>query len=215
MSKLNLLKPDLKNLYTYVYTGSFLILISSLDVFLNSFFDINITSFLPQLISFILPLIIGLIGLHFIRIEFTGIKKLDLLNKHINTNNFNAILTLLVIFIIIKSIPPMLDWFILEANFVGNSKDDCTGDGACCLLVCNTEVVRSKWHSTGDRPSAHWRQTRAAGSVPIPLATRCASFRPGHKYSSRGTTHWPIVCTLRPQALRVDRVVVAVYAVSE
>ncbi len=56
MSKLNLLKPDLKNLYTYIYTGSFLILISSLDVFLNSFFDINITSFLPELISFILLL---------------------------------------------------------------------------------------------------------------------------------------------------------------
>ena len=101
MSKLNLLKPDLKNLYTYVYTGSFLILISSLDVFLNSFFDINITSFLPQLISFILPLIIGLIGLHFIRIEFTGIKNLDLLNKHINTNNFNALLTLSIVFVII------------------------------------------------------------------------------------------------------------------
>mgnify|MGYP003336124321 FL=1 len=29
----------------------------------------------------------------------------------------------------------MLDWFILEANFVGNSKDDCTGDGACWVFI--------------------------------------------------------------------------------
>jgi len=29
----------------------------------------------------------------------------------------------------------MLDWFILEANFAGNSKDDCTGDGACWVFI--------------------------------------------------------------------------------
>jgi len=61
--------------------------------------------------------------------------KSDILNKNINSNNFNALLTLFTIFIIIKSIPPMLDWFILEANFAGNSKDDCTGDGACWVFI--------------------------------------------------------------------------------
>ena len=101
MNKLNLLKPDLNNLNTYIYTGSFLIFLSILDVFINSFFSKNITFFLPDFISFILPLIIGLIGLYFIRIEFTGIKKLDLLNKHINTNNFNALLTLSIVFLLI------------------------------------------------------------------------------------------------------------------
>ena len=29
----------------------------------------------------------------------------------------------------------MLDWFILDANFVGNSKEDCTGDGACWVFI--------------------------------------------------------------------------------
>ena len=98
MNKLNLLKPDLNNLNTYLYAGSFLIFISLLDVFLNSFFAINVTSSLPQTISFVLPLFLGFIGLHFVRIEFTGIKNLDLLNKHINTSNFNAILTLIIIY---------------------------------------------------------------------------------------------------------------------
>ena len=135
MNKLNLLKPDLNNLYTYIYTGSFLIFISALDVFLNAFFSINVTSFLPVSISFILPLILGLIGLHFIRIEFTGIKNLDLLNKHINTNNFNAFLTLIIIFVIIKSIPPIMSWFILDANISGDSKDACTGTGACWTYI--------------------------------------------------------------------------------
>ena len=66
---------------------------------------------------------VGIIGLHLIRIEFSGIKNLDLLNKNINTNTFNAILTLLIIFVIIKSIPGALSWFIIDANIAGDTKD--------------------------------------------------------------------------------------------
>ena len=135
MNKLNILKPDLSNLYFYIYTGLFFISVSIIDVFINSFFNINITSFLPNLLSFTLPLILGFVGLYFIRIEFTGIKNLDLLNKNINTSNFNAFLTLLVIFIIIKSIPPIMNWFILDANIAGDSKDACTGSGACWTYI--------------------------------------------------------------------------------
>ena len=39
MSKINFLKPDKSNLYTFLYLGSFLFFISFLDVLLNSFFD--------------------------------------------------------------------------------------------------------------------------------------------------------------------------------
>ena len=119
MSKINFLKPDKSNLYTYLYLGSFLFFISILDVFLNSFFNVNLTGFLPNFLSFLLPLILGFIGLYFIRIEYSGINKLDLLNKHINTNNFNAILSLLIIFVIIKSIHPLLIWFVIELTLSG------------------------------------------------------------------------------------------------
>ena len=135
MNKLNLLKPNFNNLNTYIYTGSFLFCVSILDVFLNAFFTINITSFLPDFINFILPLLLGLIALHLIRIEFTGIKNLDLLNKHINTNNFNAFLTLIIIFVIIKSVPPIMSWFIIDANIAGDTKDACTGTGACWTYI--------------------------------------------------------------------------------
>ena len=57
MSKINFLKPDKQNLSTYLYSGSFLFFIAIFDVFLSSFFGINITSFLPNSISFLLPLI--------------------------------------------------------------------------------------------------------------------------------------------------------------
>ena len=135
MSKINFLKPDISNLNTFLYIGSFLFFLSIVDVFLNSFFQLNITSFLPSKISFILPILIGFIGLFFIRIEQSGFKFLDSLNKNINTNNFNAILSLLIIFIIIKSLPPLLSWFVIDANFAGDSKDVCSGSGACWTYI--------------------------------------------------------------------------------
>jgi general L-amino acid transport system permease protein len=135
MNKLNFLKPDKENLSTYIYSGSILFLIAVLDVFLNAFFETNITSFLPSFMSFILPFILGVVGLHLIRIEFSGIKNLDLLNKKINTNHFNAILTLLIIFAIIKSISPILSWFIIDANIGGDTKEACTGNGACWTYI--------------------------------------------------------------------------------
>ena len=135
MNKLNFLRPNIENLNTYLYSGIFLISIAILDVTLNSFFNTNITSFLPNFISFLLPLIIGTVGLHIIRIEFSGIKNLDLLNKNINTNTFNAVLTLLIIFAVIKSIPPFLSWFIIDATISGDTKEACTGTGACWTYI--------------------------------------------------------------------------------
>jgi len=128
-------KPSKDNIKTYVPIGLFLVSLSFFDVFIYAFFNFNLMDFLPSQLSYFLPLILGFIGFYLIRIEFSGVRPLDVLNKNINSNNFNALLTLFTIFIIIKSIPPLLDWFILEANFVGNSKDDCTGDGACWVFI--------------------------------------------------------------------------------
>ena len=53
MSKINFLKPDKDNLNTFLYMGSFLFVISIIDVFLNSFFSLNkLTGFLPASLSF-------------------------------------------------------------------------------------------------------------------------------------------------------------------
>ena len=135
MSNINFLKPDKSNLNTFLYLGSFLFFISVLDVFLNSFFKVNLTGFLPNFLSFLLPLILGFVGLYFVRIEYSGIKQLDLINKNINTNNFNALLTLLILFSIIKALPPSLSWMIFDANISGDSKDACTGTGACWTYI--------------------------------------------------------------------------------
>ena len=76
-----------------------------------------------------------MIGLYLIRIEFSGIKMLDILNKNINTSNFNAALSISIIILIIFSIAPLLNWFILDATFIGENKEACTGSGACWVYI--------------------------------------------------------------------------------
>ena len=130
-----LIKPNKENLTNFVILGSFLVFIGFLDVLVNTFLNLNFTGFLPSKLSYFAPLIIGTIGLYLIRIEFSGNKLLDKINTNFNSNNINAILTLIVVFALIKYIPPILNWFFFDANFAGNAKEDCTGSGACWVFV--------------------------------------------------------------------------------
>ena len=135
MSKITFLKTDRSNINSVLSIGTFFVLIGILDVFLNAFFKLNLLSFFPRGISILFPFIIAMIGFHLIRIEFSGSKTIDLLNKNINTSTFNAALTLLILFILIKAIPPSLSWMILDANISGDSKEACTGTGACWTYI--------------------------------------------------------------------------------
>jgi len=135
MNNLNILKPDKENLNTFILLGSFFIILSFIDILGSTFLEINLTGFLPSSISYFSPLIIGLFGLHLIRIEYSGNRSLDKVNKNLNSNSFNALLTLIIIFIIIKYIPPILNWFIFDADFAGSTKQDCTSGGACWVFV--------------------------------------------------------------------------------
>ena len=132
---ISFIKPNKEKLTSFVTLGTSLILISLLDIIFNTFFEFNITGFLPDKVSYLAPLIIGVIGLYFIRIEFSGNKALDKINTNFNSSNINAALTLLVIFALIKFIPPVLNWFVFDADFLGNSKEDCTSGGACWVFV--------------------------------------------------------------------------------
>jgi len=135
MKKINFLKPDNNNLSFFLILGTLFFILGITDFSLNNFLDKNITFFLPRYINFFTPLIFGVIGLHFIRIEFSGIKQLEILNKNINTNNFNAAFSLFIIFLLIFCIPPLLNWFIFDANISGNTKEACTGSGACWVYI--------------------------------------------------------------------------------
>jgi general L-amino acid transport system permease protein len=129
------LKPDKENIFTYVVLGISLLSIGFIDILSNTFLNFNITGFFPNIISYSSPLIFGAFGLYFIRIEHSGNITLDKINKNLNSSNINAILSLIVVFILIKYVPTLLNWVFFDANFLGTSKEDCTGDGACWIFV--------------------------------------------------------------------------------
>ena len=136
IKRLNFLgTPSRDKLNLFISIGAFLFVLGIIDVILNSFFEINITSVLPRWLNFFTPLIFSFIGLHYIRIEFSGNRILDNLNKNINSNWFNAVLSLLIIFVLIQNIPPLLNWLFFDANFVGETKEECTGSGACWIFI--------------------------------------------------------------------------------
>jgi general L-amino acid transport system permease protein len=132
---MQIFKPNRDNLNTSLSIGLPLIILAFIDFFGNTFLNTNITEFLPNTLSYFFPLLIGSIGLYFIRIEYSGIRILDNFNKSVNSTTFNALLTLLIIFILFKYTPPLLDWLIFDANFIGSTKEDCTSDGACWVFV--------------------------------------------------------------------------------
>ena len=135
MSNLNILKPNKDNLNTFILLGSIFIILSFIDILFNTFLTFNLTGFLPASISYFSPLILGFFGLHLIRIEYSGNKSLDKINKSLNSNGFNALLSLIIIFVLIKYLPPVLNWFIFDADFAGSTKQDCTSGGACWVFV--------------------------------------------------------------------------------
>jgi len=132
---IQIFKPNRDNLNTSLSIGIPLITLAFIDFFGNTFLNINITEFLPNAVSYFFPLIAGAIGLYFIRIEYSGIRILDNFNRSVNSTTFNAVLTLLIIFILLKYMPPLFNWLIFDADFIGTAKEDCTSDGACWVFV--------------------------------------------------------------------------------
>ena len=101
MNNFNILKPNKENLNRFISLGSFFIIFSFLDILGSTFLKINITGFLPSGISYFSQLMFVFFGLYLIRIEYSGNRYLDKINKSLNSNNFNAILTLIIIFVLI------------------------------------------------------------------------------------------------------------------
>ena len=88
------LKPTRDNLNASLSIGIPLIALSFIDFFSNTFLNSNITSFLPDTLSYFFPLIIGTLGLYFVRIEFSGIRLLDNFNKNVKLSDNGKIKSL-------------------------------------------------------------------------------------------------------------------------
>ncbi|MEA2017077.1 MAG: amino acid ABC transporter permease [Campylobacterota bacterium] len=54
---------------------------------------------------------------------------------HLLSTPLNVALTLVGISFLFLVIPPFVQWAIIDANFAGTTRADCTGDGACWVFI--------------------------------------------------------------------------------
>ncbi|MBE5204228.1 amino acid ABC transporter permease [Pectobacterium sp. FL60-S17] len=47
----------------------------------------------------------------------------------------NSLLTLFCLWLLWVAIPPLLNWAIFQANWIGTTRNDCTRDGACWVFI--------------------------------------------------------------------------------
>lgn len=57
------------------------------------------------------------------------------LQRNLFSSWFNTLLTLFSVYLLYLILPPILRWAILEANWVGTTRDDCTANGACWVFI--------------------------------------------------------------------------------
>lgn len=57
------------------------------------------------------------------------------LRANLFSNWFNGMLTLVAFYMIWLIVPPLLQWAILDADWVGQTRADCTSGGACWVFI--------------------------------------------------------------------------------
>ncbi len=55
--------------------------------------------------------------------------------KNLFASPLQALLTLIGIALFLLVVPPLMDWALLSADFTGQTRDDCHGEGACWVFV--------------------------------------------------------------------------------
>jgi general L-amino acid transport system permease protein len=57
------------------------------------------------------------------------------MRRNLFSSPVNTLLTLISLWIIYISVPPVIQWALLDADWMGTSRDDCTREGACWVYI--------------------------------------------------------------------------------
>ncbi len=57
------------------------------------------------------------------------------LREHLFSNWFNSLLTFFAIYLIWLLIPPAIRWALIDADWTGTTRTDCSGEGACWVFI--------------------------------------------------------------------------------
>ena len=59
----------------------------------------------------------------------------DWLRSNLFSSPANALLTIAALYLIYATVPPVLEWAFFAADWEGDSREDCTSEGACWVFI--------------------------------------------------------------------------------
>lgn len=62
-------------------------------------------------------------------------KAMQWVRRNLFSSISNSLLTLFCLWLLWVAIPPLLNWAIFQANWIGTTRNDCTREGACWVFV--------------------------------------------------------------------------------
>ena len=76
-----------------------------------------------------------LTNLFFMSLSAKSIGFLQWMKNNLFSSSLNTLLTIISLWIIYISVPPVIQWALIDADWIGNSRDDCTKEGACWVYI--------------------------------------------------------------------------------
>lgn len=116
------------------------------------------------------------------------------IKENLFSSVFNSVATVLIIFFLLSTVPGLIDWLLISANFSGTSQDECTEAGACWVFI----KAWSHQLFYGSYPKEEvWRINL---SVLLLILTIIASYKLPKEYRNKfsviGFTLLPVVCIM-------------------
>ncbi len=65
----------------------------------------------------------------------TSVGAIGWLRRNLFSSPLNSLFTLTALFVLYQLLPPIINWTLIDANWIGNSKEACTNDGACWVFI--------------------------------------------------------------------------------
>lgn len=95
----------------------------------------------------------------------TEVGAIGWLKKNLFSSYSNGFLTLFSLWLLVSYLPPLFNWVIFDANWVGTTRDDCDAGGACWVFISN----RFSQFMYGFYPSELYWRPNLAGLLLIAL----------------------------------------------
>lgn len=116
---------------------------------------------------------------------------LDWLRRNLFSTWYNGLVTVVIIYLLVRYLTPLFEWAVLEADFAGATADDCDARGACWVFL----KQRFGFFIYGFYPEAErWRVNIGFAMLAIILVPQFIEGFPGRKWLGIfGLTGFPVI----------------------